>query len=601
MGQVSVKPERITHVQRALQYAQDVVAERVAACKWVKAACQRQLDDLDRERDDPDWPFYYDEDAGERVCSFISMLRHVKGKWAGARIMLEPWQEFGLCCVFGWKRKADGLRRFRSTYEEVPRKNAKSTKLAGIGLYMLVADGEFGAEVYPVATTREQARVVFEVAQQMARIDGEFRYRFGVEPLTHSLVVRESAAKMMPLAAEGSTLDGLNSSCVLDDELHAHKTRHVHDVMDSSMGARPQPLHCKITTAGGNRAGVCYDQRIYLTKILNSVLKRHDGMGYKVDGEAVDDETFWGVIYTIDDGDDPMDEATWRKANPNYGISVDPEDMRRMAAMAKVQAAALTEFLTKRLDVWVNADTAWMNMLAWDACADRAMKEEDFRGAPCVIALDAAFKKDLFAKVKIFARDNLFCAFCQCYMPQALLDRRGWEQIAAWAREGFIITTPGEVLDIEAVREGLLGSDACRQRGVAEHRLQGQIEGDMKRFEVKEIAFDPAQLTQFAGEMMEDGATMVEIRPNVLNFSPAMKELDELVAGRRFRHNGDPVLSWAISNVVCHWDKKDNIYPNKESVDRKIDPAIALIMALNRAMAIPDNAGDYVSGRIITL
>lgn len=598
MGQVSVKEIPLSHVQSALHYAQDVVAGRVPACKWVKAACQRQLDDLAREND-PAWPYYFDEDAADRVCVFIGLLRHVKSKWQGNRIALEPFQEFSLCCVFGWKRKADHLRRFRSVYEELPRKNAKSTKVAGVALYMLIADGEFGAEVYSVATTREQARIVFDIAQQMARMDGEFRSKFGIAALTHSLVVRESGSKFTPLAAEGSTLDGLNTSCAIIDELHAHKTRQVHDVMDSSTGARGQPLVWKITTAGSNRAGVCYDQRIYLTKILNAVLKRHDGLGHKVDGESVDDESFWGVIYTIDEGDDPLDEATWRKANPNYGISVDIEDMRRSAAMAKVQSAALNEFLTKRLNVWVNADSAWMNMLAWDACADRSLKEEDFRGEPCVVALDAAFKKDLFAKVKVFQRGRDVYVFGRYYMPQALLERRGWEQIAGWAREGFIRTTPGEVLDIEAVREDLIGSEASRKRGVEDHRLQGDVEGDMTRFEAKEIAFDPAQLTQFAGEMMEDGATMVEMRPLVLNFSPAMKELDELVAGKRFHHNGDPVLAWAISNVVCHYDAKDNIYPRKESVDQKIDPAIALIMALARSLVSQETDSIYNERGII--
>jgi phage terminase large subunit-like protein len=604
MGSLPVTEIRASHVQLALHYAQDVVAGRVVACKWVKAACQRQLDDLARERSDPDWPYTFDEDAAERVCVYISLLRHVKSWFAqrtpGERIKLEPFQCFSLCCVFGWKRKVDGLRRFRSVYEELARKNAKSTKIAGVGLYMLTADGEFGAEVYGVATTREQARVVFEIAQAMGRMDGEYRARFGVEVLTHSLIVRETSSKMIPLAAEGSTLDGLNASCVLDDELHAHKTRHVHDVMDSSMGSRSQPLHWKITTAGFNRAGICYDQRIYLTKILNAVLKRHDGLGYKVDGEATDDETFWGIIYTIDEGDDPLDEAIWIKANPNYGISVDPEDMRRAAAMAKVQSAALNEFLTKRLNVWVNADSAWMNMLQWDACADRSLKEEDFLGEPCIIGLDAAFKKDLFAKVKLFRRGDDVYAFGRYYMPQALLERRGWEQIAGWAREGYIRTTEGEVLDIEAVREELIGSDGCRRRNVEDRRLLGNVAGDMARFEVKEIAFDPFQLTQFVGEMIEDGAPMVEMRAIPKNFSPAMKELDELVVGKRFHHNGDPVLAWAISNIVCHWDHKDNIYPNKESVDQKIDPAIALIMALARIISTKQD-DVYMTGNIIAL
>lgn len=584
MGRVRVKQSPTPFVDSAHQYALDVVAGRIPACKWTKAACQRQLDDLDREANDPAWAYAFDAAAAERVCLFVSLLRHVKGKWAGSRIELHPSQAFGLACVFGWKRKADGLRRFRSVYEEVPRKNAKTTKLAGVGLYMLVADDEWGAEVYSAATTRDQAKIVFDIAQQMARIDGEFRARFLVEPLTHSLVVRDTASKFTPLSAEGSTLDGLNVSCALVDELHAHKTRTVHDVLDSGTGARAQPLIWKITTAGSNRAGICYDERIYLTKILNAVLKRHDGMGHKVDGQSAEDESVWGIIYTLDEGDDPLDEATWRKANPLYGISVDPKDMRDLARKATEQAAALNEFLTKRLNVWVNADSSWMNMLQWDACADAALKEEDFRGEPCVLALDAAFKKDLFAKVKVFRRREHYYAFGRYYMPAALLERKGFEQVAGWAKDGWIRTTPGEVLDIEAVREELIGSAACVQRGTEEHRLQGNIEGDQARFDVREACFDPAQLTQFAGELMESGLTAVEVRPLVLNFSPAMKELEELVTAKRFHHNGDPVLAWAISNVVCHRDAKDNIYPRKEGADKKIDPAIALIMALSRAM-----------------
>lgn len=574
----------------AHEYALDVLAGQIPACKWVKAACQRQLDDLERSANDPAWPFYFDGDgAGTRVCRYISRLRHVKGKWAGQRIELEPWQIFGLVCVFGWRHRVTQLRRYRTVYEEVPRKNAKTTKLAGVGLYMLTADEEFGAEVYSAATKKDQARIVFDIAQQMARMDGEFRARFGIDVLTTSLTVRDTASKMLPLSAEGETLDGLNVSCALIDELHAHKTRTLHDVLDSGAGARAQPLLWKITTAGSNRAGVCYDERIYLTKILNAVLKRHEGMGYKVEGDSVDDDTFWGIIYTIDEGDDPLDEATWRKANPNYGVSVDPDDMRRMAAKAQVQSAALSEFLTKRLNVWVNADTAWMNMLTWDACADSSLKEDAFAEQSCVAALDAAFKKDLFAKVKVFRRGQDYYAFGRYYMPKALLDRRGWEQIAAWARDGWIRVTDGEVLDIEAVREELIGTDACMRRGVEPYRLAGDIAGDIHRFDVRETAFDPAQLTQFAVEMGEAGVTMVEVRPLTLNFSPAMKELEELVAGGRFHHNGDPVLAWAISNVVCHRDAKDNIYPKKETADEKIDPAIALIMAISRAMVTDTN------------
>lgn len=551
------------HVAEALDYAHQVVTGHILACKWVKAACQRQIDDLARWQSDPAYPFDWRPDLADRFIRYVELLPHVKGRWAGQSIRLGGWQKFGFACVFGWVRKADGYRRFRTVYEEIPRKNAKTTKLAPVGMYMLTADGEFGAEVYSAATKEDQARIVFEIAQQMARMEPEFRARFGVEMFRKALAVKETASKFVPLAS-GDSLDGLNVSCGLVDELHAHKTRVVYDVLNSGMGARSQPLIWAITTAGSNRGGICYDQRTYLTKVLNTVLKRHNGMGYRVTGDAVEDDTYWGIIYTIDEGDDPLSEVTWRKANPNYGISVDVEDMRALARVATAQASALNEFLTKRLNVWVNADSAWMNMLQWDACADASIKIEDFAGEDCWVALDAAFKKDLFAKILLFVRDDKVYAFGRYYLPKAQIEGKGKEHFAGWEKEGWIRVTEGEVLDIAVVKDELLE--------------------DNRTYNLVEVPFDPAQLTQFAGEMLDEGVPMVEIRPTVLNFSPAMKELEEVVAGKTLVHNGDPVLAWAIANVVCHRDAKDNIYPNKEKPENKIDPAVALIMAISRAV-----------------
>lgn len=551
-------------VDEAIAYASAVVAGEIAVCKWVKAACQRQLDDMLRWRSDPSYPFDWRPELAARVIRFIELLPHVEGKWAGSPLQLEPWQKFQVACVFGWVRKHDGHRRFRTWYLEVPRKNAKTTLLAAVLLYMLVADGEFGAQIYSAATSRDQARIVFRTAREMAARSPQFRARFGVECLTHSVICKEMNATLRPLAAQGQKLDGLNVHCAGIDELHAHKTREVHDVIDSATGARTQPLIVKITTAGSNRAGVCYDQRGYLSKILNATLMRHGGMGHRVEGESAEDDSFFGVIYTVDDGDDPFDERTWIKANPNYGVSVNPVDLQQMATAARVQAAALNEFLAKRLNVWVNADSAWMNMAQWDACA-RDRDDAELAGARCWIGLDAAFKRDLFAKVRVFRLGDRVVVRGRYYMPQAQIERKGNEQLQGWARAGWIRTTPGEVLDIEAVREELLD--------------------DSRRYEIVEIGYDPAQITQFAGEMLAQGLPMVEVRPLVLLFSPAMKELEELVAAGRLEHNGDPVLAWAVANVVCHRDLRDNIYPRKERPEQKIDPAIALIMAIARSMA----------------
>ena len=583
---------QLAHVDQAHDYARQVLRGEIPACIWVKAACQRQLDDLERWRSDQAWAYEWRPELADRVIRFIELCPHVKdGKgWrAGDPIVLVPAQKFGLACVFGWVRKDDGTRRFRTVYEEVPRKNAKTTKLAPLCLYALTAEGEVGAEVYSAATKEEQARIVFEIAKAMARLSPEFRRRFGVDLFRKSLSVQEMGSVFKPLAADADSLDGLNVSFAAIDELHAHKQRAVYDVLDSGRGSRAQPLLWSITTAGSNRAGVCYDVRSYLVKILNAVLKRHGGLGYPVKGECTEDESFWGIIYTIDEGDDLFSELTWRKANPLFGISVDPQDLQRMATVAQVQAQALNEYKTKRLNIWVNADSAWMNMLQWDACENRELKLEDFAGEECIVGLDAAFKKDLFAKVRVFSRIEShwgkgedgepiistlphYYVFGRYYTHEELVQTKGNEHLQAWAKEGWIRVTPGNVLDIAAVREELLE--------------------DNRRFTLNEVPFDPAQLTQFSLEMLQEGVQMVELRPTVLNFSPAMKEVEELTAARRI-HFFDPVLSWAIANVVCHRDAKDNIYPRKEDALKKIDPAIALFMAIARWLANPRRPSVY--------
>lgn len=580
------------HVTAANRYAREVLSGKIIAGKWVKAACCRHLDDLARSKSDPSWPYVFHASTAERWCNFVEMLPHVKGKqWAGQSLRLEPWQAFAICNVYGWLHRVTRMRRFRTAYLEVARKNAKTTLLGALSLGALTIDEELGAECYSAATTRDQAKIVFNIAKQMAQLVPAFRSRFGVGIYENALAVDGTGSKMVPLSSEGSTLDGLNTSFCAIDELHAHKTRRVHDVIDSSLGSRAQPLIWKITTAGSDRGGVCYDVRLFLSKILNTTLRAHAGLGYKVDGNCIEDDTTWGVIYTVDEGEekDPFNEACWPKANPNFGVSVEADDMRRMARMARTQAAALGEFLTKRLNVWVGADGGWMNMIEWDACADPTLKESDFARERCWIGLDAAFKRDLFAKVKVFAREiggeTHYFGFGRYYTHRQLAEAEGSEQLAGWAREGWIHLSEGNVTDIAHVREELIGGT----------NAQGNPEaGDLQRFELVAVGYDPAQIQPFASEMIDEGLPMVEVRPLVLNFSPAMKDLQELVSAKRFHHNGDPVLAWMIGNTVCHYDAKDNIYPRKERPENKIDGTIGLLMAMSRALlARPDGPSYY--------
>ncbi len=546
----------------ALHYAEAVVDGSVPACRWVKLACQRQLNDLVRYkgrassfRFNPKLvsrngkEFY----PAEELCRFIERLPHVKGPLAGEPIKLEPWQVFILTTVFGWV-KPDGKRRFRRSYIEVPRGNAKSTLSSAVGLYMLSADGEGGAEVYSLATTRDQARIVFGDAQMMTRKSPGFRSRFGVGVGAHNLHVLSSGSKFEALSAEGSTLDGLNIHFGCVDELHAHKTRTVYDVVETGTGKRDNSLLWVITTAGSNRAGICYEARTFVTRLLESVLM---------------DESQFGIIYGLDDADDWTSEEALIKANPNWGISVRPEVLLPLQAKAMQMPSAINNFKTKHLNEWVNADTAWMDMRAWEACADPSISEEEFAGEECYVALDLASKVDIAAKAKLFQRDGKFYAFMTYYLPESAVEDGRNSQYSGWARQGLLTLTPGNVTDFD--------------------QIEAELVADASRYQIVEVPFDPFQATQLASHMLAEGLPMVEMRPTVLNFSEPMKQLEALVLQKRFIHNGDPILAWMISNVVCHRDAKDNIYPRKEREENKIDGVVALVMALGRIMTPADD------------
>jgi phage terminase large subunit-like protein len=374
----------MTHTERAVRYAQCVIAGEIVACKLTRLACERFLNDLKRD----DWKWRFDEALASRACTFIEHLPHIKGQWARQRlkITLEDWQVFIIANIFGWVDRDTGLRRFLTVYLEVARKNAKSTLAAGIGLYMLAADGEPGAEVYSAATTGDQARIVFEVARQMVLREPDFVHG-GIDPQRHGLYMPDDARKFEPLNAEGSTLDGLNPHCTIIDELHAHKRRDVYDVLDTARGARDPSLLASITTAGSDRAGICYEQRTYVVKVLEQVFE---------------DDRYFGVIYTLDDTDDWTDPAVWPMANPNYGVSVLADDFERSAREAMNKLAAQNNFLTKRLNVWCSASTAWMNMLTWKQCADPSLSIDEFRGMPCYVGIDLATKVDMAAGAAVF-------------------------------------------------------------------------------------------------------------------------------------------------------------------------------------------------------
>ena len=541
-----------------LEYAKKVVSGEIIVGKYVTAACQRQIQDLKRWKS-KSAPYQFDTERAESICAFIELLPHIKGPKAGELIYLEPWQIFLLTCIFGWI-KPDGSRRFRRVYVEVPRGNGKSALSSGVALFMLCADDEGGAEVYSFATTRDQAKIVFGDAQNMVRRSQGLRASLGVEVGAHSIHILRSANKFEALSAEGSTLDGLNTHFACVDELHAHKTRAVYDVVETSIGKRAQSMLWVITTAGSNRSGICYEVRSFVTKVLT---------------HATVDESQFGIIYGIDTDDDWTTEEALIKANPNWGISVMPEVLLPLQAKAMSMPSAANNFKTKHLNEWVNADSAWMDMRSWDACADPNLELIQFEGEPVWIGLDLASKVDIAAKIMVFKKliddkEHFYC-FGHYYLPRETVDRGENSQYQGWESLGRLTVTEGAVIDYDTIEEDLLR--------------------ECSRFEVTEIPYDPFQATQLSTRMMAQGAPMVEVRPTVLNFSEPMKQLEALILQKRLHHDGDPVLGWMMSNVVAHMDAKDNIYPRKERPENKIDGVVALIMALSRAIQL-NELGD---------
>lgn len=573
----------ITFPARAKRYAHAVVAGEIVAGKWAKAACQRFIDDLARQA--TGWPYRFDDEAASRVCEFMELLPHVEGEWGKPiwvngvkqyrKIALEDWQVFILANLFGWLEKNSGLRRFRRGYEEVARKNAKSTLSAGIALYMLAADGEAGAQVYSFATKKDQAKIVWKTARAMLQREPDFG-ELGLSENTRAIFNTETNSEFIPLARDSGSLDGLNTHCFIGDELHAQKDRGLYDVVDSSTGARSQPLGFGITTAGSDRGGICYEQRSYACKILNSTLREHDGLGYKIEGSYAEDDSFFCIIFTIDAEDDWQDESVWIKANPNLGVSVKLDDMRASCRKAQSMASAQPEFKTKRLNIWVNADSAWMDMRKWDACADESLSIDQFEGLECIAAHDLASKVDIAAKVRLFWRDidghRHYYAFGRFYLNERAIEEGTNSQYLGWVEAGHLISTPGDVTDFGVIED--------------------DFKEDAKRFTIIEAPYDPFQATQFSQRMIAQNLPMVEVGATVKNFSEPMKWLEALVLQGRFHHDGNPVLSWMVSNTVCHRDAKENIFPRKEREENKIDGLVAVVMCLNRALSTHPEDGN---------
>ena len=540
--------------QTVSTYMTQVTSGAIPAGHWLRQAVERQRSDL---ANGGDRGLYFDRDAAELVVNFFALLKHSKGEWAGQSFRLEPWQMFILWVLFGWKRIPDETRRFRTSYLEVGRKNGKSTLAAGVGLDLLVADGEPGAEVYTASTKRDQSRITHSEATRMVKASPSLRKRLRV--FHDNINIPDTASKFEPLGADEDTMDGLNIHGAVVDELHAHKTRGVVDKLTTATSARRQPLIFEITTAGYDRQSICYEHHDYTEKVL-------DG--------TVQDDTWFGVIYSIDPGDSWEDERAWYKANPNLGISKKLDYMRTQAAKAKQMPSELNAFLRLDLDVWTEAETRWLPVEHWSACG-MAVDAQGLRGRRCYGGLDLSSTTDISALILVFPpQDEEDCAqvLCRFWIPEEAMHIRSERDRVpydAWVRQGYITATPGNVIDYSYILN--------------------QIDEDAQAYDLSEMAFDRWGATMIIQAIQDLGLTCVQFGQGFASMSAPMKELEKLILSHKIAHGNNPVLTWMAGNLVASVDSAGNIKPDKAKSIEKIDGMVALIMALDRALRHENN------------
>ncbi len=533
----------------ATAYARAVLDGKVPAGQLVHLACERHLRDL---KGGGMRGLRWDAEAAQYAIDFFAFLRHSKGEWRGVQFHLEPWEQFLVGSLFGWLRE-DGYRRFRTAYNEVARKNGKSTLSAGVGLCLFLADGEPGAEVYTAATKRDQARIVHGESVRMVKRSPEIRKLVGIHK--DNLFIEEMDSFYRPVGADADTLDGLNPHGAIVDELHAHKTRAMWDVLDTAMGSRRQPLLFAITTAGTDRLSICYEQHGYAEQVLKG---------------TVQDDSYFAYIATIDEGDDWTSEAAWVKANPNYGISVKPEDMHQLCRQALQMPSKQNSFMRLRLNVWTQQVNRWISLPLWDAQAG-IVDEAALAGQICYGGLDLGSVSDLVAWVLVFPDPDdpeRLDVLPRFWAPEARLtdpQNQYRDQYQVWKRHGFLRTTAGTAIDYEFVRQ--------------------QILEDAQRFQLVDLNVDRLfQAHQLSMQLQSEGLQVAAMGQGFYGMAAPMKEFERLLLAGKLRHGGNPVLRWMADNVAVRQDPAGNVKPDKASSQGKIDGIVALVMAIDRAM-----------------
>jgi phage terminase large subunit-like protein len=571
------------------RYAVEAIAGKRVVGETERQACQRHLSDLARTgqlpagikvkvRFSPKFQWRFDEEKADRVLKFFKYLRHVEGIFAGQPIELIEAHKFDLGSIFGWVDKETGMRRFKKAYIQEARKNAKTTRLAGVDNYMMVGDGEESPKVYTAAVDREQARLLYDASKAMAERSPDLLKRLDIRD--YKITHRTRGGHMKPLSKETKNKDGLNPSCAVIDEYHAHPTSEIYDVISSAKGQRAQSLLVIITTAGMDTESPCYKEYQYCKDILSG----------KISGDQASDRYFV-MIRELDPGDDEHDAKNWIKANPLRCLI--PESLAELQeqhdeAFSSQDPSKVRTFRVKNLNRWVhgNEDTYMGEyMTKWDQLAlPREAFWELVKGRPANAGVDLSKKIDLTADGHVWVLDDGRIAVSACgFMPEDGVKRHEKTDhipYRDWALAGWLTITEGNVTDYNRVRDHIQN-----------------VESE-KKCPVAELCFDPWNATQFSNDMQELSYQTVEIRQTMANLSEATKYFRELVAEEKLVHDGSPLLKWCVGNAVQIVDSKENIMLSKKKAGdtRRIDLLAALINALVRIQPLKDavNYSEYI-------
>jgi phage terminase large subunit-like protein len=543
-------------------YARAVVAGTYPAGRYHRLACARHLRDRARENTAA-FPYVFVYAEAERFFRFAAELRHYTGEqFAGLPIMLADVQRFRLGSVFGWQHRDTGLPRFTTAYNELPRKSGKTLEAAVVALYQVFFRGEPGAEGYCIATKRQQAKLVFDAARKLVR-SSDLQNRIAV--LKHNLHREEFDAKLEPLGADADSTDGLNPFCIITDEFHAHKSRDLVDVMESATGSRLTFLHFIITTAGSDLVSPCGEMHTYCCQILDGTLP----------SDAATESTF-AFIAHADPEDDWTTDATARKANPMYGISINPTDMQKAVLAAQHSPGKAPEYKQKRLNLWIAASAPWLSVDGW-RLGQTTWSPAELYGDRCFVGVDLASKLDLLAMVFVFPPTETRLSWrllrwiwtpADTLRDRARRDRvpyDRWIEELGFDGEPILRTTPGTQVDHEVIRVVL-----------REQRT---------RFAIAQVGFDPWHAGTLINQLVtEDGFdrdAVIEVPQTYPGMSPGAQTYEAAVLAGRVDAGGCPLMAWCHANAVVQRDGKDNIYPLKKRSRGRIDPVMAAVIGVN--------------------